>query len=362
MKAEIPVIRRPLDSKNTSEPESPASVETTPPASRRSLNRNHFNQAKNSTVESTEDQIAPIEKVINDSKYIDQSVQKKANDCLPVELEDQSTCTESACNFEKRESLSVAVNSIPENSKDNRIFEGAQTTKLDDSAHEELFEEIQQNIDEKKMDHDSSVAALKETVAVQISDNAETISKDEKMYEDNVSSISEKSKSENSSTSLDEPVKGDPQLLINHVIETPTVVSINDGSSCVMDVSNDNETVSQAPKTTSETTNNVEQMDKPVKQTFVSKVLIISTSDDEKKPEVVKPDPAPEITPPEKKKVKKVEKPKSKPAPPPVQNKKINRDECDWDSLFDDNGDCLDPTLIEEVRFMTYFYCVTYTK
>ncbi|XP_015434853.1 PREDICTED: R3H and coiled-coil domain-containing protein 1 isoform X2 [Dufourea novaeangliae] len=55
------------------------------------------------------------------------------------------------------------------------------------------------------------------------------------------------------------------------------------------------------------------------------------------------------ITPPEKK-VKKIERQKSKPASPPSPPiKKINRDECDWDSLFDDNGDCLDPTLIEEL-------------
>ncbi|XP_066582103.1 coiled-coil domain-containing protein R3HCC1L isoform X2 [Prorops nasuta] len=54
------------------------------------------------------------------------------------------------------------------------------------------------------------------------------------------------------------------------------------------------------------------------------------------------------LTPPEKK-VKKVERPKSKPASPPAPLVKINRDECDWDSLFDDNGDCLDPTMMEEL-------------
>lgn len=59
------------------------------------------------------------------------------------------------------------------------------------------------------------------------------------------------------------------------------------------------------------------------------------------------------VTPPEKK-VKKVERQKSKPAPPPSPPLKMNRDECDWDSLFDDNGDCLDPTLIEEVSILMY--------
>ncbi|XP_020284657.1 coiled-coil domain-containing protein R3HCC1L isoform X2 [Pseudomyrmex gracilis] len=52
--------------------------------------------------------------------------------------------------------------------------------------------------------------------------------------------------------------------------------------------------------------------------------------------------------PPEKK-AKKIERQKSKPVPPPSPPIKINRDECDWDSLFDDNGDCLDPTLIDEL-------------
>jgi len=52
---------------------------------------------------------------------------------------------------------------------------------------------------------------------------------------------------------------------------------------------------------------------------------------------------------PSERKAKKIERQKSKPATPPSPPLKINRDECDWDSLFDDNGDCLDPTLIEEV-------------
>lgn len=61
------------------------------------------------------------------------------------------------------------------------------------------------------------------------------------------------------------------------------------------------------------------------------------------------------VIPPEKK-VKKIERQKSKPVPPPSPPIKINRDECDWDSLFDDNGDCLDPTLIEEVSIYAYIF------
>ncbi|XP_014212012.1 coiled-coil domain-containing protein R3HCC1L isoform X2 [Copidosoma floridanum] len=92
--------------------------------------------------------------------------------------------------------------------------------------------------------------------------------------------------------------------------------------------------------------------DKVVKKSLVSKVLIISTADDlednpqesnKNEQEIASP-----MTPPEKK-VKKIERPKSKPVPPPAPPVKIDRDECDWDSLFDDNGDCLDPMLIEEL-------------
>lgn len=80
---------------------------------------------------------------------------------------------------------------------------------------------------------------------------------------------------------------------------------------------------------------------------IVSGVLIISDSVQKEQPPVQEAIPA-AVAPPEKK-VKKVVRQKSKPAPPPSPPvKKINRDECDWDSLFDDNGDCLDPTLIEE--------------
>ncbi|XP_054004848.1 uncharacterized protein LOC128890410 isoform X1 [Hylaeus anthracinus] len=82
---------------------------------------------------------------------------------------------------------------------------------------------------------------------------------------------------------------------------------------------------------------------------MVSDVLIISDVVKKEPQSVVKEVVPVSVTPPEKK-VKKIERQKSKPAPPPSPPvKKINRDECDWDSLFDDNGDCLDPTLIEEL-------------
>ncbi|KAG8038594.1 hypothetical protein G9C98_006290 [Cotesia typhae] len=94
---------------------------------------------------------------------------------------------------------------------------------------------------------------------------------------------------------------------------------------------------------------------------LVSDVLIISTSDNTKSAIVSKKEEVYQenddlssttnVSPlrlPEKK-PKKVARTKSKPASPPLPPVKINRDECDWDSLFDDNGECLDPTLIEEL-------------
>lgn len=89
-----------------------------------------------------------------------------------------------------------------------------------------------------------------------------------------------------------------------------------------------------------------------IEQSVVSDVLIISDTI-QKKAKQSELSPI-LVTPPEKK-VKKIERQKSKPVPPPSPPLKMNRDECDWDSLFDDNGDCLDPTLIEEVSYVFKF-------
>ncbi|XP_012231170.2 R3H and coiled-coil domain-containing protein 1 isoform X2 [Linepithema humile] len=83
-----------------------------------------------------------------------------------------------------------------------------------------------------------------------------------------------------------------------------------------------------------------------IEQNIVSDVLVISA--DSKKGLKHSEQVSSTVMPPEKK-VKKIERQKSKPVPPPSPPLKINRDECDWDNLFDDNGDCLDPTLIEEL-------------
>ncbi|XP_076677980.1 uncharacterized protein LOC143374044 isoform X1 [Andrena cerasifolii] len=84
-----------------------------------------------------------------------------------------------------------------------------------------------------------------------------------------------------------------------------------------------------------------------IRRNMVSDVLIIS-DDTLKESESVEEVPPTAV--PLEKKVKKIERQKSKPAPPPSPPvKTVNRDECDWDTLFDDNGECLDPTLIEEL-------------
>lgn len=85
-----------------------------------------------------------------------------------------------------------------------------------------------------------------------------------------------------------------------------------------------------------------------IRRNMVSDVLIISDVVDKEPVKKVKQVPTMPM-PPTEKKTKKVERQKSKPAPPPSPPIKISRDECDWDSLFDDNGDCLDPSLIEEL-------------
>lgn len=99
-----------------------------------------------------------------------------------------------------------------------------------------------------------------------------------------------------------------------------------------------------------ESTQSVEQS--VASKSLVSDILIIS---DTTKKKVKHSEQVPEILTSPEKRVKKIERQKSKPAPPPSPPQKLSRDECDWDRLYDDNGDCLDPTLIEEVS-ICYIY------
>lgn len=93
-----------------------------------------------------------------------------------------------------------------------------------------------------------------------------------------------------------------------------------------------------------------------IKGNYVSNVLIISekpkpeeSSSAKKATTTHTPVPVVPVTPPEKR-VKKVERPKSKPAVPTESPpSKITPGECDWESLFDENGEYLGPDEIEEV-------------
>lgn len=377
-----PVIRRPLDSKNIplEDLQGKTNSEIVSPKPRRRLDRHKFNQIQNCSVEKLVNITSSNEEVTDSSSsenLEDQIISKKSIGSSLERLEDSEILKAStqfnAVDFEKEENEMVleeteTVNSAAAPDKPEEILKEAPTTKLVDNPDQKLPAEIPLlSVGDHKMDQQRT-EFVDEKMDEEISDEAFSISNEEKIKEEfeldtasNISSLTnetlEKCAAENFSTSLKElDQTEEPQKLVDDVTATPSAVQTSD-ENMLIDVLNDNETVLLESKTCSTPEKiNKEKINKPVKQTMVSKVLVISTCDD-KKTEPAKPDPVPEIAPPEKKKVKKVERPKSKPAPPPQPevNKKINRDECDWDSLFDDNGDCLDPTLIEEVKFILYF-------
>ena len=138
--------------------------------------------------------------------------------------------------------------------------------------------------------------------------------------------------------------------------ENKTALSTTVTESCNPTDSYNGETVSQEPKSVSSPeifmneSHNERNNEEEIQKALISDVLIISTKNKSNKTTEKSLVEVVPMTLPEKR-VKKVERPKSKPAPPPLPPSKLNREECDWDSLFDDNGDCLDPTLIEEVSF-----------
>ncbi|XP_058808028.1 uncharacterized protein LOC131673771 [Phymastichus coffea] len=171
-----------------------------------------------------------------------------------------------------------------------------------------------------------------------VKETAKSREKDDKNESENVPAYSEESdkRDRRKSMEIDEDS--------NNTSDTLTHTNISDNNKSEVQQS----TTSNSQNSKSD---NNKQNDGLVKQPLVSKVLVISSAEAKQE----NPDPAPSLTPtvvpmtPPEKKVKKVERPKSKPAAPPALSVKIDRDECDWESLFDDNGDCLDPTLIEEL-------------
>ncbi|EZA47742.1 Growth inhibition and differentiation-related protein 88-like protein [Ooceraea biroi] len=118
-----------------------------------------------------------------------------------------------------------------------------------------------------------------------------------------------------------------------------SILSVAEKEAVALDDRNENET-NDSP---------MERNGRPVQQDLTSDVLVISDTVEKKSKRAERAPAVLGAVTPLERKVKKIERQKSKPAPPPSPRLKINRDECDWDSLFDDNGDCLDPTLIEEL-------------
>nr|XP_021183208.2 coiled-coil domain-containing protein R3HCC1L isoform X1 [Helicoverpa armigera]XP_021183209.2 coiled-coil domain-containing protein R3HCC1L isoform X1 [Helicoverpa armigera] len=77
-----------------------------------------------------------------------------------------------------------------------------------------------------------------------------------------------------------------------------------------------------------------------IKQSFHSDVLVISDTV-ESEPEKNEPEPVVE---------EKVKEPELKKSKPKLEAKvSLKREENDWDAVFDDSGECLDPSLLEEL-------------
>lgn len=132
----------------------------------------------------------------------------------------------------------------------------------------------------------------------------------------------------------------------------------NDFSNSIINENSDDSMTSLNSDDSSSDKNN-EMIKIKKKNIECSNVLIISECDSINEKKIKKfDDELPIAVRPPEKKSKKISRAKSKPVSPPSPQVKLNRDECDWDSLFDDNGDCLDPTLIEEV--ITIFFCLKY--
>lgn len=130
------------------------------------------------------------------------------------------------------------------------------------------------------------------------------------------------------------------------LLEASDKIEVDDGQQLETTRSTVTESQPMAERLSSDDTTSDQSDEQLVRRNVMSDVLVISDTVEKKSKHT---EQVPTILTSPEKKVKKIERPKSKPAPPPSPPLKINRDECDWDSLFDDNGDCLDPTLIEEV-------------
>ncbi|KYN13027.1 PREDICTED: uncharacterized protein LOC108766941 [Trachymyrmex cornetzi] len=221
----------------------------------------------------------------------------------------------------------------------SKIQDVCQQNVEDLTSHNQLSERCNAKIEDKHFLRNIS----KNVVSLGYSKISDTLDNTEHMYK-----FSEQLK--------DTPIlsKEKETVAINNVnknstnfnlLEPSSQIEINDKQlEKIQEIANENESSIEYLNCSDVNDHKVRQL---VRQNVVSDVLIISDTIQEKSKQSEQLSPI-LVTPPEKK-VKKIERQKSKPVPPPSPPLKINRDECDWDSLFDDNGDCLDPTLIEEL-------------
>lgn len=218
-----------------------------------------------------------------------------------------------------------------DSSLDNRIFKNRDMEIEDNHFPREILEDAV-TLDSKKIcdTHDNTEYTHK--LSEELKEDVQTLSEETETAADN---SDENSANFNVSKSLDKiEINDEPVKTTQTIVKEKSSVQHLDCNNMI-----DNES---------------RQL---VEQNVVSDVLIISDNM-RKKPERSEQTSPILVIPPEKK-VKKIERQKSKPVPPPSPPMKINRDECDWDSLFDDNGDCLDPTLIEEVS-MSYAFMLIF--
>lgn len=213
---------------------------------------------------------------------------------------------------------------------DNRIFESRDIEITDSHFSRKNLEDVVITLDSRKISDTHGNTEYTDKLLEELKEDVQTLSE------------------EKETVATDNPNKNSANF---NVSKSSDKIEIND------------EPIKTTQATVKENRSSVQHLDcnntidnknrQLVEQNVVSDVLVISDNM-RKKPE--RSEQAPILVIPPEKKVKKIERQKSKPVPPPSPPIKINRDECDWDSLFDDNGDCLDPTLIEEVSI--YVICV----
>lgn len=224
------------------------------------------------------------------------------------------------------------------NTNNNSRLQDTCCTRQSANGDSSLDNRISKNRDMEIEDSHLPREILEDRVALdseKISDTHDNIEYTHKLLEElkeDVQTLSEEAVADKNSTNLNVSKSSD-KVEINDASVKMTQAIIEENQSSVQHLDCNNTIDNESTQL--------------VGQNVVSDVLIIS--DNMRKKAERSEQTSPILVIPPEKKVKKIERQKSKPVPPPSPPMKISRDECDWDSLFDDNGDCLDPTLIEEV-------------